>query len=728
MVQTVSQTLQVDPLQGQDTTGATPAGPFKTLTAALQQVNGSALIRLVAGTYSAESGERFPLTLPTGVILSGDEANQGKAVILRGGGNFRSDQLGSRSLTLVIQGEAQVRGVTVINSQGTGIGIESGRPLVRASQILQCSQDGVAIAGSALPSLLDCQVDGIAGNGLVFSGRAKGEVRRCGVRRCHHGIAIQDEAAPLISDSQCLNNQVGIGVFKAARPVLRRNQIVQNQTVGLWLQQAAWPDLGQAQDPAGNVLRYNAQADLRNETSRTLLSVGNDVLPQRLVGAVTLAASQVPDGVSVPPGLIGSGASPAPGSGTATPTPEGGGVLPPPDPTKTATRFTDMAGHWAAAYVEALAERGLIRGLADGSFQPNRAVTRAEFAALVVAGFPSVPETKPPATFIDLPAGFWARDVINKAQRQGFLSGFPDQTFRPNETINRVQGVVAIANGLSLPAAPASTLSLYQDRAQIPSYAASAVASATENRLIINHPDPQQLRPQAVLTRAEVATLVYQGLVYQGKAPVIDSALISRTPRSAATFSDLSDHWAEPFITGLAQHHLISGLDTGEFKPNAPMTRAQYAALLMKAFEPQPQQPATRFVDVPPTFWAAEAIQSAYRAKFLSGFPDQTFAPDHPLLRVQAWVSLVNGLSLLPGQPGNTALLSRFADRATIPTYASEAVAKATQLGLVINVPDLQRLRPNQVASRGDICAVVYQALVGQQRLPAVNSPYIIQV
>jgi hypothetical protein len=730
MVQTVSRVLQVDPVRGQDppqgAAPGTPAGTFRTLTAALRQASGNTLIRLAPGTYSQDNGESFPLVVPEAAVISGDETNQGRTVIIRGGGSFRGSQLGDRNVALILQGDAQVRGVTITNPQGIGIGIETGRPLVRVSQILQCSQDGIVATGTAMPSILDCQLEGMGSHGIVFAQRAKGEVQRCGLRRCSYGMAIQDEAAPLVSESQCVNNRVGISISRSARPVLRRNQMAQNQMVGLMVQQTAWPDLGQPQDPGGNVIRYNTEADVLNETSRALLSVGNDVLPQRLRGSVSLGASQVPEAGAVPPVLIGTAqvGQPAP----VTPPAPGGAVLQPPVSGGAPSRFRDMVGHWAAAYVEALAERGLVRGVEDGSFQPNRAVTRAEFAALVVSSFSAIPEARPAVQFVDVGAGFWAQGAIAKAQRQGFISGFPDQTFRPNESITRIQGIVAIANGLGLPAGPSSSLVVYRDRAQIPTYAVSATAAATQHRFILNFPDPNQLRPLAPLTRAEVATLVYQGLVYQNKAPVIESGFIPRPSDTAPGFTDLANHWARPFVEVLAQNQLISGLETGEFAPNAPMTRAQYAALLTRAFQPQPKQPATSFVDVPPNFWAAEAIQSAYRAGFLSGFPDRTFAPDHPLLRVQAWVSLVNGLSLLAGQPGNSALLTRFVDSATIPDYAREAVAKAAQLGLVVNAPDLRQLRPNQVASRADIAAVVHQALVAQQRLPALTNQYIVKV
>ena len=85
--------------------------------------------------------------------------------------------------------------------------------------------------------------------------------------------------------------------------------------------------------------------------------------------------------------------------------------------------------------------------------------------------------------------------------------------------MGRVQAIVAVATGLKLPPAAASSLGVYRDRAQIPSYAIDALASATQAGLVINHPDPEQLRPLETITRAEVAVLIYQGLVAQGQAP-----------------------------------------------------------------------------------------------------------------------------------------------------------------------------------------------------------------
>jgi len=268
---------------------------------------------------------------------------------------------------------------------------------------------------------------------------------------------------------------------------------------------------------------------------------------------------------------------------------------------------------------------------------------------------------------------------------------------------------------------------VYDDRAQIPSYGINALAAATQAGLVINQPDPSQLRPQEPMTRAEVAALIYQGLVTQGEAPSLVPAAAIQPQTVQGSFPDIQTHWARDFMQGLLNANLLRGQDDGRFYPDQPMTRAQFAVLISRAFNPPPRRAALQFWDVPAQHWAASSIQMAYRAGFLLGFPDGSFAPDNSLLRVQVWVALINGLGLLANQTVDLKVLSRFRDRATLPTYSLEAVAKATRLGLIINVPDASLLHPNRVASRADVAAAVYQTLALQNRMPALSSPYIIR-
>ncbi|UBF28891.1 S-layer homology domain-containing protein [Kovacikia minuta CCNUW1] len=79
-------------------------------------------------------------------------------------------------------------------------------------------------------------------------------------------------------------------------------------------------------------------------------------------------------------------------------------------------RFPDIQTHWAKPFVEALAARGMVRGFEDQTFRPNRAVSRAEFAALLQTAFPS-PAKRPYTPFADVPANHWAAIAIRKALR-----------------------------------------------------------------------------------------------------------------------------------------------------------------------------------------------------------------------------------------------------------------------------------------------------------------------
>jgi uncharacterized lipoprotein YddW (UPF0748 family) len=197
-------------------------------------------------------------------------------------------------------------------------------------------------------------------------------------------------------------------------------------------------------------------------------------------------------------------------------------------------RFPDVQTHWARQFIEALAQRGILRGFPDGTFRPEQAVSRAEFAVMVQTAFPRVGR-RPYQPFVDVPANFWAAKAIRWAYETAFLSGFPDQRFRPNDPIARAQVLVSLVGGLALSSAsPPALRDLYEDANQIPDWATGAVAIATTNALAVNVPSLSRLRPTQPATRAEVAAMVYQGLVALQQAPEIASTAIVRVPQTTA--------------------------------------------------------------------------------------------------------------------------------------------------------------------------------------------------
>ncbi|WP_413198568.1 S-layer homology domain-containing protein [Nostoc piscinale] len=202
---------------------------------------------------------------------------------------------------------------------------------------------------------------------------------------------------------------------------------------------------------------------------------------------------------------------------------------------------------------------------------------------------------------------------------------------------------------------------------------------------------------------------------------------ITATPSLAqTTFTDVSsNYWAAQFIQELSQRGVIAGFPDGSFRPEEAVTRAQFAAMVNKAFAKAPQRQAINFVDVPSNFWASSAIQQAYTIGFLSGYPGNRFEPNQAIPRQQVLVSLANGLEYNPS--GNVeGTLQYFNDASGIASYARSPIAAATEQQIVVNYPNVKFLSPNATATRAQVAAFIYQALVSSNQASAINSPYIV--
>lgn len=209
-------------------------------------------------------------------------------------------------------------------------------------------------------------------------------------------------------------------------------------------------------------------------------------------------------------------------------------------------------------------------------------------------------------------------------------------------------------------------------------------------------------------------------------APIVP--IIVAPPPSAETvaFTDVpADYWALPFITSLSQRGIISGFEDGTFRPEEPVTRSQYSALIENILPGGSQQDTIDFDDVPSDYWASATIDSAVQAGFLRGYPDGTFQPEAPISKVQVLASLSNGIRL-PEVAAPEQTLQLFEDRDQIPDWAIPIVASATDSGVVVNYPNRARLNPNQAVTRAEVAALIYQALEATGQVEPVQSEYVV--
>ncbi len=691
-------TFYVNPATGNDAAAGSQAAPFKTISRALRQSKAGDRVQLAPGTYNATSGETFPLVVPAGVTVIGNEANKGSGILILGSGRFISRTFAGQNVTLLLDTNAQLRGVTVTNPEirGTGVWLESTNPIIVNCTFTNSKREGIFATGTSSPAVYDNVTTRNDANGFSIARSAKGEWRRNVCQNTGFGIVVSDQAAPLLADNRIFENRSGLVLGQETRSVLRSNVVERNTSEGLTLVDRASADLGNSQDPGRNIFRDNKEFDINNATALTLVSVGNQVNPARIKGLIQLLANEVPNPSPLP-----------------DPTP-----IPNPNPGE----LSDIQGHWAEAFIKGLVQRGVISGFPDGTFKPEAPLNRAQYAAMISQAF-ELPRNQPAIAFVDVPQGFWAFPQIQEASQMGFISGFPDKSFRPSQNLTRVQAIISLVGGLGLTGGTLDVLSYYSDRAQIPSYATEKVATGTQRRIVVNYPNVRQVEPMRDITRAEVAALVYQALVAVNQAAAIASAFIVNASANAPLFTDIQGHWAADFITGLARQNLIGGFEDGSFKPDAAINRAQFASLIVNAFNPPSRRAAVTFTDVPANFWAKTFIDRAYQAGFISGFPDGTFKPGENVLRLQVLVALVSGLQLTGA---DLTALNAYDDRGTIPQYAQNQVAIATRQRFVVNYPNLSLLNPNRNASRAEVAAIVYQALVRAGRMTAINSPYIV--
>ena len=195
--------------------------------------------------------------------------------------------------------------------------------------------------------------------------------------------------------------------------------------------------------------------------------------------------------------------------------------------------FSDVTEeYWAYPFLSKLGEQQLIPN--SDSFAPDELITRAGMANLISRAFKDSPTIEAPKEFTDLPANSALVDDINKAVSMGFMNGYSEGDFRPEQNIPRYQVLVSLATGLKLePSGDANTiLQNFSDRAQLPEWSLDKVAAATEAGLAVNRPDLAltSLNPNEPATRAEVAAMIYQTLAKSGMVPSVKSEYIVPIP------------------------------------------------------------------------------------------------------------------------------------------------------------------------------------------------------
>ncbi len=269
------------------------------------------------------------------------------------------------------------------------------------------------------------------------------------------------------------------------------------------------------EDAGVNISRYNALSTSNKEKVYTafaedsysdLSAFGN------AVNSYMNSLSSSGSGGSSSGGGGGGGGSSRPSGGTNTVI-SGGGTTTPvspviPEGQEEPSSFSDLENvAWAQEAINALAADGIINGMGDGRFEPERSITREEFVAMLVKAF-DIPASDTDAGFTDAAADAWYASALAAAKQAGLVNGYEDGSFGVGQEITREDVTVFLYRAQNLDSTKTEESELFADDADISAYAADAVY-ALRDQGVISGRGNNEFAPKASCTRAEAAKMIY---------------------------------------------------------------------------------------------------------------------------------------------------------------------------------------------------------------------------
>lgn len=181
---------------------------------------------------------------------------------------------------------------------------------------------------------------------------------------------------------------------------------------------------------------------------------------------------------------------------------------------------------------------------------------------------------------------------------------------------------------------------------------------------------------------------------------------------ASKTFADVSDHWSKEDVELLASKLIVQGKTAAGFAPDSSITRAEFAALLVRSLGLTEETSGSAFSDVKANTWYAGVVGAAVKAQLIEGFTDGTFRPNDEITREQLAVMLSRALIMTgaDSKVGSTDVMTGFTDGSAIQAWARNAVATNVAAGIIQGMPD-NRFAPAKSATRAEATTMLKRFL-----------------
>jgi hypothetical protein len=173
--------------------------------------------------------------------------------------------------------------------------------------------------------------------------------------------------------------------------------------------------------------------------------------------------------------------------------------------------LSDINNHWANNQILDWIYNGYIKGYLDRTFKPDNIITRAEFITLVNNAFGYVEKAE--INYKDVSSEDWYAEEIQIAKKAGYITGYSDGTIKPNNPITRQEAAVIILRIKKL-TANSNGADEFRDASDIPDWSKGAIGAGAEAKILTGYPD-NTFRPDNLILRAESVVALSKAKAYQ---------------------------------------------------------------------------------------------------------------------------------------------------------------------------------------------------------------------
>lgn len=172
-------------------------------------------------------------------------------------------------------------------------------------------------------------------------------------------------------------------------------------------------------------------------------------------------------------------------------------------------------------------------------------------------------------------------------------------------------------------------------------------------------------------------------------------------------FADFPTGWSKEAMTAAVNNGLLNGYEDGKIHPEANLTRAQFAAIMVRAFGAKTKANISDFRDVPVSAWYYEDIARAVKMGALKGQSASEMAPDSPITRQEAFTAFARILVL---SNEDASALNKFNDKGEIASWAINHIAALTERGYVNGDPE-GNVNPGALISREEFAQIMHNSI-----------------